>query len=138
MQLRSKGSDRTGGPDAMKARFLIFRGAQRGLSSEFSSVKTFYFGRATDADFRFDADLDPHISRKHFAIEISPPGIRLIDLGSRNGTYVNGEKVKEKELAHGDEIKIGRTLLCLQILSDSHTSDSHNSWSQSGTAESFA
>ena len=56
---------------------------------------------------------DPAISARHCAVELHGDGssFRVSDLGSRNGTYVNGEKVSETTLAEGDKIFVGETVL---------------------------
>lgn len=50
---------------------------------------------------------DPTISRKHCIIEKREIGYYLKDLDSRNGVFVNDEKISERLLKDGDEIKIG-------------------------------
>lgn len=50
---------------------------------------------------------DPKISRKHAAIDFKNEHYILSDLGSSNGTFVDGKKIKEHTLEDGDEIKIG-------------------------------
>lgn len=50
---------------------------------------------------------DPTISRKHCLIEKSDVGYFLKDLNSRNGVYVNNEKIQERLLKDGDELKVG-------------------------------
>lgn len=52
---------------------------------------------------------DTAVSRRHFRLEPSPRGWRLIDLGSRNQTFLNGEAVKEALLADGDIVRVGDT-----------------------------
>src|SRR3990167_145026 len=54
---------------------------------------------------------DKTVSRNHLEIEYSSDSFLLRDLGSTNGTYLNGSKVKEAYLAPGDTIKIGNTML---------------------------
>ena len=50
---------------------------------------------------------DPTVSRKHAEIEKRDMGYTLTDLGSRNGLFLNGEKIAEALLKDGDEIKVG-------------------------------
>jgi pSer/pThr/pTyr-binding forkhead associated (FHA) protein len=53
-------------------------------------------------------------SRKHLMIKAVNTGHRLVDLGSANGTVVNGDRLpskKEIDLAHDDRIQIGKTVL---------------------------
>jgi pSer/pThr/pTyr-binding forkhead associated (FHA) protein len=62
-------------------------------------------GRAPSADVRID---DPRVSRLHARIEMRDDGVYVEDLGSRNGTLVDGAPVaSSRQLANGDEITIG-------------------------------
>jgi pSer/pThr/pTyr-binding forkhead associated (FHA) protein len=54
---------------------------------------------------------DKVASRKHCVIKADGDVYRLIDMGSANGTEVNGAKVKEWRLTHDDRITIGNTVL---------------------------
>lgn len=58
---------------------------------------------------------DPAISRAHLELEYLPRGDRFCvrDLGSANGTFVNGQRVTERELAVNDVIRAGSTLMVL-------------------------
>jgi serine/threonine-protein kinase len=58
---------------------------------------------------------DPGISRVHFLIEYNPPRARLADLRSKNGTLVNGVKVEQIDLHHGDEVRAGQTTLRVRL-----------------------
>src|SRR5256714_1331394 len=54
--------------------------------------------------------LDKIVSKEHCLIEQRGPEFVLRDLGSLNGTYINGERVRgEGVLRHGDEIALGAT-----------------------------
>lgn len=57
---------------------------------------------------------DPHVSRRHIALTATPTHVLLMDLGSRNGTRVNGVLVREARLYGGETIQIGRTLLAVE------------------------
>ena len=58
---------------------------------------------------------DRTVSRLHAVLEAFPAGWSLRDMGSRNGTFVNGQKmVGERVLGPGDEFRIGRTRLVLR------------------------
>lgn len=51
---------------------------------------------------------DPKASRKHADLHVSPEGkYTLTDLGSQNGTMVNGERISQQEICSGDRIGIG-------------------------------
>ncbi len=52
---------------------------------------------------------DTAVSRRHFSLEWSPRGWRLVDQGSRNQTFLNGRPVKEALLVAGDVIRAGDT-----------------------------
>lgn len=62
-------------------------------------------GRATSNEIFLD---DVTVSRKHAVISKEGNEYLLHDLGSLNGTYVNGELVAEKHLRDGDELQIGK------------------------------
>jgi len=69
-------------------------------------------GRDNSADVILD---DPGISRQHTEIRVTSDGPHLItnirDLGSTNGTFVNGERITSQRLADGDRVSVGRTKL---------------------------
>ncbi|GEJ55925.1 adventurous gliding motility protein GltG [Anaeromyxobacter diazotrophicus] len=50
---------------------------------------------------------DERISRIHSVIEVGAEGVSIIDMGSAEGTFVNGKRVSKGSLKHGDEIKLG-------------------------------
>jgi hypothetical protein len=54
---------------------------------------------------------DPQVSRHHAEVQRGEFGFRIVDLGSTNGTQVNGVVVKERSLADGDVIVVGATSL---------------------------
>jgi pSer/pThr/pTyr-binding forkhead associated (FHA) protein len=61
-------------------------------------------GRIDANDVVIDAD---QVSRVHACITVEPAFVTLRDLGSRNGTFVNGVRVETQVLASGDSIRIG-------------------------------
>lgn len=61
-------------------------------------------GRGESADLRFD---DSSMSSEHAALEFFDAGIRLRDLGSMNGTTLNGGDVKAADLKSGDRFQLG-------------------------------
>jgi predicted component of type VI protein secretion system len=65
---------------------------------------------------------DPEISRRHALVRPSGNGLEIEDAGSRNGTFVNGEAVREATpLASGDEITLGTTVLTVELARGSST-----------------
>jgi len=69
-------------------------------------------GRDNTADVILD---DPGISRRHTEIRVTSDGPHLVasirDLGSTNGTFVNGERITSQHLTDGDRVNVGRTTL---------------------------
>lgn len=54
---------------------------------------------------------DPSLSRQHAEIRKKGEGYVIVDLGSRNGTFVNGVQTKEQPLAPGDKIELGNIVI---------------------------
>lgn len=65
-------------------------------------------GRASDLDMVLVEDM---VSRKHAKITTGAGAVIIQDLGSTNGTFVNGEKIKKTRLKEGDRILIGTSIL---------------------------
>ena len=71
-------------------------------------------GREADGVGRLAGDAE--ISRRHARIARSGPGYSVEDLGSTNGTLLNGRKVEKPELLGvGDELQVGATTLIVQV-----------------------
>lgn len=68
-------------------------------------------GRHSECHICVNAD---GISRKHVQIDADPDGLKVKDLGSSNGTYVNGKKIEESVLKVGDELKIDNIRFLVQ------------------------
>lgn len=61
----------------------------------------------------------PEVSRQHACLTVGSGGVRLEDLGSKNGTFIGDERVKEPcDLHDGAQITIGRTRLTLRAIGD--------------------
>lgn len=88
-------------------------GPHRGTRFECNQHETLVAGRAEAVQLRLQDDL--HFSRHHFRLEANPPVCYLLDMGSRNGTSVNGRKVKECFLKDGDVISGGRTKIRFSV-----------------------
>jgi len=112
-------------------RLVVTAGPIRGQRFDFAGHDTFLFGRAPDCHARLDAS-DASASRHHFLLEVNPPLARLRDLGSLNGTRVNGIRHggrrsgespqeaaarggPEVDLHHGDEIRVGATVIRVEM-----------------------
>lgn len=72
--------------------------------------KQVVIGRSSDLDMVLVEDM---VSRKHAKISSQDGRIVIEDLGSTNGTFVNGEKIKQARLKEGDRILIGTSILKL-------------------------
>src|SRR5262245_57403395 len=77
----------------MQVTLTVTAGPHAGKHFTFDGHDSFLVGRSKDAHFQLSYD-DPYFSRRHFLIEVNPPRCRLLDLGSRNGTHVNGLRVQ--------------------------------------------
>ena len=70
-------------------------------------------GRSIDSDFVIN---DTLVSKKHCEITFSEGKFYVEDLDSRNGTFVNGKRIKKKTaLFYGDKLSIGDTILRLYL-----------------------
>lgn len=65
-------------------------------------------GRGTDCDLRL---VDPGVSRHHAEIRVEGPEVVLVDLGSTNGSFVNGQPIRRVTLVDGSRVTMGRTTL---------------------------
>jgi pSer/pThr/pTyr-binding forkhead associated (FHA) protein len=68
-------------------------------------------GRGAESDLQL---LDQGVSRRHVDIQFDGSRATVYDLGSTNGTSVNGHEVKSQLLRHGDVIRAGHTRLVFQ------------------------
>ncbi len=98
----------------MKVTLVVVDGPHAGKKYEFDRHDTFIVGRSPNAQFRLSQD-DEFFSRNHFLIEVNPPLCRLLDLSSRNGTFVNGNRVTSIDLQNGDKIRGGRTTISVEF-----------------------
>jgi pSer/pThr/pTyr-binding forkhead associated (FHA) protein len=88
----------------MKLKLIVLAGAKEGLEIPLRKDK-FLIGRAKECALRAGSEA---ISRRHCAIIHRETGFTVRDLGSRNGTHVNGEKISsEVPLKPGDELRVG-------------------------------
>jgi len=93
----------------MKIILEVVEGPHQGKKYEFACHDTFIVGRASFAHFQLPRD-DPYLSRVQFMVEVNPPHCRVQDMGSQNGTWVNGQRVDWRNLQHGDQIRAGRSV----------------------------
>jgi hypothetical protein len=103
-------------PARMRCAVTVVQGPHRGERLEWDAPATVVVGRGSRVQLRLDEDA--HISRNHFRLEVEPPHCRLHDLGSRNGTFVNGQRVSAADLHDGDLIAAGQTQLRFSVQAD--------------------
>ncbi|MDX6546725.1 MAG: hypothetical protein QOG33_275 [Gaiellales bacterium] len=68
-------------------------------------------GRSSEADVRLE---DANASRRHAELRRIGDGYSLVDLGSTNGTEVNGQRIQETALMNGDVISVGTTKITFE------------------------
>jgi serine/threonine-protein kinase len=104
-------------PDGFPLRvtLTVVAGPHAGRGFVFAKHDTFLVGRTPEAHFALPDD--EYFSRHHFLIEINPPLCRLLDLTSKNGTFVNGRKVRTADLSDNDEIRAGHTVFSVGVVS---------------------
>jgi len=88
-------------------RLLVVKGPDRGESISVGTMPlTLGSGNVCDVPLS-----DPTISRRHLGVEPGPEGVVLRDLGSTNGSFVQGARFNELTLGFGTEVTIGKTVL---------------------------
>jgi tRNA A-37 threonylcarbamoyl transferase component Bud32 len=97
----------------MRVTLRVLAGPYTGREFTFDQHDTFLIGRADTAHLYLPEDR--FFSRHHCLLEIAPPRCFLRDLGSTNGTFVNGQKVTEAFLRSGDRIQGGQTVLEVEV-----------------------
>jgi len=105
----------------MRVTLRVLEGPYRGREFTFDHHDTFLIGRSENAHLYLPDDR--FFSRHHCLLEIAPPRCFLRDLGSTNGTFVNGQKVAEVFLRNGDRIQGGQTVLEVEVAADATETD---------------
>jgi predicted component of type VI protein secretion system len=82
-------------------------GSKSGHIDEFA-CDSILIGRGTHNDIALDPFLDPTVSANHAEIRWEREGFVLYDMGSLNGTFLNGQSVRRALIQGGDEIGLGR------------------------------
>jgi diguanylate cyclase (GGDEF)-like protein len=94
-------------PEDIKAYILFLSGPLQGKLYELEHGRT-TIGRADDVNIPIN---DSRVSRYHFQVNVTPGEAILEDLGSTNGTYVNGHKAQSHKLQSGDKIQISSSTI---------------------------
>src|SRR5712691_9967427 len=98
----------------MQVNLKVLAGPYKDRVFCFTQPDTFLVGRTSDSHLYLPDDR--FFSRHHCLLEISPPHCLLRDLGSTNGTFVNGQRVAEAALKNGDQIQGGETVLLVEVV----------------------
>jgi len=93
-------------PPTKEACLVVIYGSELGQKHNLDAP-SLTLGRSNKCDIQIDQE---SVSRAHSKIINGGRSVRIRDLGSTNGTYVNDELVEERTLVDGDLIKIGRTI----------------------------
>jgi two-component system cell cycle response regulator len=91
-------------PSTKHAYLLVLSGPSFGSMFPLTAGKETVLGRREDADVQIR---DDGVSRRHASLRVEGEGAVLTDLESANGTYVDGERVREARVADGARIQIG-------------------------------
>ncbi len=88
---------------------VLFVRSESQQGQEFEVKDVIVMGRSEETDVVLD---DPYASEFHLRLVAQENGLMLHDLGSTNGTYVNGRRVSAPtELRRGDTIQVGKTVM---------------------------
>lgn len=88
---------------------VLFVKSETAAGKELEVTNVTVLGRSAESDVVLD---DPYASEFHMRLVAQDNGITLHDLGSTNGTYVNGRRVTAPtQLRRGDTIQVGKTVM---------------------------
>ncbi|SDB80535.1 FHA domain-containing protein [Raineyella antarctica] len=95
------------------ARLIVTNGPQTGMAAEVDQAGTYVvIGRSPECAIVLE---DDYISTRHARVVNGDQGLYLEDMGSTNGTYVNGRRISAPtSVGTEDEIRVGRTILKLE------------------------
>ena len=106
----------------MKVRLKVVRGKPAGHCLRFANGE-YVFGRGPECHVRPNSEL---VSRQHCLLRVGDAGVCVRDLGSTNGTLVNGELVRtEQDLHDGDVLQVGNVLLEVMLRPDTALAGTH-------------
>lgn len=83
---------------------MVVGGPRTTIGRVFRITQDLLLGRAGEADVWLDGE---GVSRRHARVVREGPGVTLVDLGSKNGSWVNGTRVERQALTAGDLVQVG-------------------------------
>ncbi len=92
-------------PDDLMVMLRVKKGAEPGRGYQITRTPV-SVGRDNISGISIN---DPRMSRQHAALFFFKPDFHLKDLGSTNGSFVNGKRIKSMPLKNGDVIRLGNT-----------------------------
>jgi serine/threonine protein kinase len=95
----------------MGMQLTVIAGLDKGRSFDVPSDAKLQIGRSQSTQTRLT---DPHVSRVHCELEVHGDRVTVVDAKSAAGTFVNGKRVTQQHLRHGDVIQVGDTQLLFQ------------------------
>ncbi len=101
--------------DRDRAYLIVLAGSAVGEMYKINKDET-VIGRGSQADIQV---IDEGISRRHAAIRLENGEVLATDLGSTNGTFLNGERITRQALSDGDKIQVGSTTILKFTFHDS-------------------
>ncbi len=90
------------------AYMAVLTGTKAGSQYSLFNDRQTVIGRSSDCEIHID---DPDASRRHAAIQPFGNDYYIMDMGSTNGTLVNGKPVEKRILRHSDKITLGKQVL---------------------------
>ena len=138
---------------ATTIRLTVITGDHKGRKFCFCGPTHCDIGRALDCFVQLSGtERDRLISRHHCRLDIDPPVVRIADLGSSNGTYVNGKRVgpipidatdvpgagANVDVKNGDLITVGGTTFQVDVVDCPHVDeerDAKSTWEPGQTAK---
>ncbi len=94
--------------DDLRYSLRFLSGKHQGSEYVLEDPMTVGVGRSSESDLML---VEGMVSREHAKFELSAAHLSIADLGSTNGTFVNGERVATRKLQEGDRVLIGTTIL---------------------------
>ena len=96
----------------MSVTLLVIQGPYAGWQIQAGAGQVFRVGRTDRSEHAFPNDT--YLSGAHFEFTCDEQGCRIRDLGSSNGTFVNGAKIELAAVQEGDQIAAGETIFLVQ------------------------